>query len=372
MKKIIVYSIAMMLLVLSCKNVATDSQTIVKTESTPSYEGALSDALSGFEVLPLETTDSCLIGGVDVIKKRMGRYYVQSGRKALHVFGEDGRFIQKIGNIGEGPGEYSILSDFEVDDQYVYLLSLYKVYVYSLDGVFQKEIPLESNIRTIRKAGDGFLALVNSEMEDDRLAYMDKEWQVKKTAMKGNNLLRLVRSIPWLALDDDTYIYQMSYSNDLYAFDVEKGEFFQLEATDNPNAVSFEKLLSMENPDMDLQEMSGMIFDGYCCSGEQLMFVGMEDGDMSLHLYDRESDKACIFEIPNMDDDVTYTQWGFFRRLGNCDSDDDYLFTYMEANVLNEALDKAGVLDKEAYVKMKDIDEENNPVIFRFKFNPNV
>ena len=49
---------------------------------------------------PLETNDDCLIGEVDVVKKRNGRYYVQSARNALHVFEEDGRFVMQIGRMG--------------------------------------------------------------------------------------------------------------------------------------------------------------------------------------------------------------------------------------------------------------------------------
>ena len=168
--------IALMLALSACGQVKNETEYLSKVDDVKEYEDdKLSSILESFDIVPLETNDDCLIGRVTCIKKRNGRYYVMSDMKNLHVFDGDGRFLLKVSNEGQGPGEYSQLLDFEVDGLNVYLLDYKKLHLFTLDGKFQKTVPLDANVRTIRCVEGGFLAFLDEAKDGNILAFLDKE-----------------------------------------------------------------------------------------------------------------------------------------------------------------------------------------------------
>ena len=342
---------------------------LIDSSTTTTYEAdKLSSMLSFFDITPLETNDDCLISDIDVIKKRNGKYYIQSGRKYLHAFDENGKFLRRIGNIGGGPGEYTLLSDFDVDKENIYLLTVKKIYVYNLEGEFQKEIPLKENVRTIKCVKDGFLTFINCQEGENGLGFLNKNGKMTQTAMNRNETLRIVKKVSWLEWKEDTYIFQMAQSNDLYCFDNEKKEFYRGGyATNYTNAISFEELSNMDK--LNPTEYSGIILDGFTSSNSQIIFGGMNKGDISLYIYDKQEQTSHNITLKSIQDDITFSESTLFvQHLGESDSDDDNLITYIETNVLKEAVEKKGRLNEKTFSKLNDTDEEHNPTIISFKF----
>lgn len=359
-----------LLLLVSCSEQPTGSSEyiIVGSKTIPYDVPQLSSALVHFNLIPLETNDECLISDIDVIKKRDNKYYIQSGRKYLHVFDENGKFLRKIGTIGEGPGEYSILSDFDVDKDHIYLLTLHKLYVYDLSGEFQKEIHLESNVRTIKCVDGGFLTFINSAQGEDGLGFMDKGGKMVRTALPKNEALRIVRKNPWLEWKEDTYFFQLAQSNDLFCFDGQKDEFIQKGfATDYDNAISFEELSSLN--EMDPTEYSSLILDGFTSSGAQIIFGAIDNGKITLYIYDKQSRESHSIALQSVQDDLTFSECMLFvQNLGQTDSDDENLITYVETDVLKEAIEGKNGLDETIYGKLKDTEEDHNPTIISYRF----
>lgn len=90
----------------------------------------LSDLIEVTKVVPLETSDSVIIGNVSRILKHGDRYYVYSERGRIAGMGtifvfdtSNGRFICNIGQRGEGPGEIAPFTsiDFAVTDTAVFI-----------------------------------------------------------------------------------------------------------------------------------------------------------------------------------------------------------------------------------------------------------
>ncbi|QZT36329.1 6-bladed beta-propeller [Halosquirtibacter xylanolyticus] len=67
--------------------------------------------------IPLETNKECLIGAVSDIRIHNDLIYVIDKRvsDAIFVFDMKGRFLNRIGKKGRGPGEYTKLSEVQVD-----------------------------------------------------------------------------------------------------------------------------------------------------------------------------------------------------------------------------------------------------------------
>ena len=80
-----------------------------KVESIP-----LTSIFKDVRTIILETREDCLIGRIESLQVFDERIYILDSRKAksLFVFDMEGKFIQKIGSYGNGPGEYNEPLDF--------------------------------------------------------------------------------------------------------------------------------------------------------------------------------------------------------------------------------------------------------------------
>lgn len=73
---------------------------------------------AGLTYIPLETTDASLISGIDKILYRDHTFYIfdKIGMRVL-LFGEDGKFLNAIHQVGQGPGQYTYPADMDIDEQ---------------------------------------------------------------------------------------------------------------------------------------------------------------------------------------------------------------------------------------------------------------
>ena len=98
------------------------------------------DRICPLEIVALETTEESLLGSVGKLLEVNDKYYVLDYvNKCVLVFDETGKFSHRVGRVGQGPGEYSALSDFIVDTKngYIYLLTNSStIYAYDNGGDF--------------------------------------------------------------------------------------------------------------------------------------------------------------------------------------------------------------------------------------------
>ena len=99
----------------------------------------LSSIASSFSVIPLETNDSCLIGGISKLEFYDGKIFVLDKMHSarLYVFDTQGEYKFAIGKRGSGPNEYMQINDFSIDKEknLIYVLcDKKKLFTYSLSG----------------------------------------------------------------------------------------------------------------------------------------------------------------------------------------------------------------------------------------------
>lgn len=99
-----------------------------------------------FKIVPLETSDKCLIGNISQIEIFNDTIYVldSSIAKALFVFDNKGKFIRKIGTVGKGPGEYINPLSFTFDEKnsQIQILDRKKIIKFNNNGELIGEIIL--------------------------------------------------------------------------------------------------------------------------------------------------------------------------------------------------------------------------------------
>lgn len=349
---------------------------VEETEIQQYNSDKLSDIVEYFDIVPLETSDDYLLGEINVIKKRADRYYVRSNANRLDVFDKNGKHRMKVGGIGQGPGEYAAICDFDADKDHVYILVPGKILKYDSNGTFQTELPIE-NLQWghLRRIKNGFLIQCVQPLPDGKgLIYADDKGNIIQTAMPVGEHTHLKGNLAWTEWNEEYYFYHLSTSNDLYCYDVESQKFSSKTLVEDKNALSADEYIQKKEKGLKLDEIKEKMLMGVASSRSQVVWgtMGNKGKEISYNVYDKDSGKTASFDIFKITDDLTFpNNMNEIMLLGLLplnDSDDDCFVSYIDAGMLKEKAEKKGLLSTAPYNKLNDIPEDSNPAIIRLKF----
>ncbi|KAA4893310.1 6-bladed beta-propeller [Bacteroides fragilis] len=104
----------------------------------------LSESAEKLEIVSLEMTDQSMLGDKTEIQVTDHNIWIDHGREFyIYRFSRSGKFLNKIGSIGQGPGEYTTYSTFLVDEdkKEVYIIANTNgVLAYDFEGNFKRKI----------------------------------------------------------------------------------------------------------------------------------------------------------------------------------------------------------------------------------------
>ena len=111
----------------------------------------LSDIIKDVEYVKLETLDTILVGDINQLKRTEKFVFIYSKHQNhVMMFDTTGKFIRKIGHVGQGPGEIANIHCFTVSDSLVFIYPFSRngsLTVYDMrDNSFVKEFPLKRPI----------------------------------------------------------------------------------------------------------------------------------------------------------------------------------------------------------------------------------
>ena len=104
----------------------------------------LSEAAEKLEIVPLEMTDESVLSDITEMQVTDHNIWIDHGREFyIYRFSRSGKLLNKIGSIGQGPGEYTTYSTFLVDEdkKEVYIIANTNgVLAYDFEGNFKRKI----------------------------------------------------------------------------------------------------------------------------------------------------------------------------------------------------------------------------------------
>ena len=104
----------------------------------------LSEAAEKLEIVPLEMTDESVLSDITEMQVTDHNIWIDHGREFyIYRFSRTGKFLNKIGSIGQGPGEYTTYSTFLIDEdkKEVYIIANTNgVLAYDFEGNFKRKI----------------------------------------------------------------------------------------------------------------------------------------------------------------------------------------------------------------------------------------
>ena len=196
--------------------------------------GRMADRL---EYVPLQTPDSLPVDIPMSVKVAGESVFVLDRTQTLFRFDRNGRFINRIGNRGEGPEDYVGTVDMEVDDrqEVVYVFDIYrhKLLEYDWSGNFRGSRDLPENIVDVTLKGNGcfvgYQPWYRSDDKVDRLVLFGNDGRhVETVALPQSNDVGEVKvdifRIPefyngadrfYVRMPSDATLYELSDGNRL-------------------------------------------------------------------------------------------------------------------------------------------------------------
>ena len=164
-----------------------DSQYMIFQENGKTKTETLflqSSFFKGIKTILLETNASSLIGLISKIRVNDQYIFILDAvhAKSLFVFNKEGQFIRKIGNVGQGPGEYNRPYDFTIDKD--------NKIIYILDGALQR-------INKYDIVTGTFIHAINlsEEVKSNRIEFLDGKLYADAYFRKHSNNNYLLRAI---------------------------------------------------------------------------------------------------------------------------------------------------------------------------------
>jgi hypothetical protein len=184
----------------------TNNDNLIRVKSDFDNAGKvkMSELISEIRYLPLETNPDCLLGymNVPVFGKNI-LIRSNDGSGNILRFSDSGKFLNKIGRQGRGPGEYLDNCDVLLFGDTVYVVSNFSnsIYCYSLAGTFLKKYRLDippnrfskeklpgSPSSIVKMPDNSFMVSLGNSSGYGRLIKTDASFRVIKGFLKNNPL----------------------------------------------------------------------------------------------------------------------------------------------------------------------------------------
>ena len=191
----------------------------------------LSSFVDTIEFIPLETNEENLIGRINRIIYKNGKYYLRTTQGMLNgklsVFDKTGKYLWGLNKKGQGPGEYPELKDFAITENgNITVTSYRKIINYDSIGVFLSESKTDYlGFEFVYIGNNNYIFLDRNTIEHGNKLFtiMDNQGVIKrrlfkqsKTEAKKSGFLVNARSLVTLK---STLYFIYPYCDTIYSID---------------------------------------------------------------------------------------------------------------------------------------------------------
>jgi hypothetical protein len=242
----------------SCKNDKNNekipnSKNIREISLNPKNKVQFSDLATDLEYVVLESLPDYFVASIDKIEVYNSRIFILSKiQKTILIFSNNGEIISKISDFGEGPGKYSGISDFIVDDNFIYLLTSPSKFVYKYDsnGKLIQVIPTNDNyIYEFYPVKDGWITHLKDAFDRENEFNIVKWDSTFSNRQKEFLFIESERRNNSLAVDN----YISKYKNSLFIVQNFSNQVFEF--IDDSLFLSFKVLIDQQSVDDKYMKM---------------------------------------------------------------------------------------------------------------------
>ena len=320
--------------------------------------------------LPLETNDKSVIGGRFAPPISVSENLIFHGDM---MFGRDGRFIRKLGKIGQGPEEYVQALGIAVDEERkeFYVHSNLQIYIYDFESRFKKKFMVSDRGHSIYSIGNGKIVLFRDNWGDyfnfNEYRVFDinseKLLYTRYSGVKDYDTFKRVRNLLW-RYNEETFYYEAS-TDSIFRLK-ENGEI------DVPRYIINHGKYKNKNSEYYLN--IGFIVE----SGQYLFFsiskrsTTSNNSDLYYCAFDKQTEKIIINKFDEFfNNDIDGGFVSLFNSTSNGHEGFYYIFPFLAKERIETFSNQNKGYDKEKNQKLrqliKDIKEDDNKIFYFFK-----
>lgn len=340
------------------------------------------------DIVALETNDSCLVSQILKIEFYRGDIFLSDRTSQLiYRFNSAGKFINRIGKVGKGPGEYVTLGDFTIVDGSVYVQDpdLDKIFIYDIDNRFVNTFTPSPQIYFDEFMNiDGKLYFITNYRGSDTENCIVYEMDLSSNKING--------FLPY----DESIIYgageAKKWGLKKYSSKYDRSALFIYSNCDTIYSINDRSITPKYEVKFSERKLPAEEIEK---GGTHAMITAMDKGYILGMESINDSENFLFFSYPdgNKVRDVTYdkankkcyvSEWLLVESLGNLYGTNYFTYNnefvivqdaYLFKDLWERQYNKAGFKKEENREKMSGvyhrINEDDNPVLFRFKFKNN-
>jgi 6-bladed beta-propeller len=133
-----IFLFLIIMVIYCCKSNEKFNHDLINLENVAVENIKISTIADSIYYIKLETSNECLIKHIQKIEVDKELIFILDNNERLLLFDRDGKFLNQIGKIGKGPGEYTNINDFSIDsiNNIAYILDGRQILGYNYSGRF--------------------------------------------------------------------------------------------------------------------------------------------------------------------------------------------------------------------------------------------
>ena len=330
----------------------------------------LSEMISNFELVALETTESSILAEIEKTIVYENQIYVLSNNE-IFVFDLEGSFIRKISRIGKGPGEYFGISDFDILYNQIFILdrSYQNIQLYDLYGDFIRTIPIYMWGLKIMAINDSDILIYSGEADNSfnqsKLSLFhgnDKVEGLLPVDQRKTHFLHIRSEQNFVRKDTLIYFHEAFCDKILVFYDNQIKEKYQILYDNNniPNSFfdrQYENIMDFFNSYNKTNYVNG-IYDLFFIN-DKVFFTVFKNGDKYFVAFNFETGSAYLYD--QFVDDLLFKNLNLSIRDIKINYSNGYFLYYMLTH--NILKNKDLIKNNELIEIIKNLEEESNPVV---------
>lgn len=182
MKSFVKLLLVSLLMFFGCNSPVNDSietsslSTIKIKTDAEKQELKFSEIAQKVEFVPLETKEGLLISGVRNVFFN-NKYLILYNTKNVWIFNREGNHLTTLETVGEGPGEFSYISNIKVnfEKKELYIIDFYKqkLLTFNINGTFKSEFKTGFFVDDFLSLDDGKFVLFTSDPNENTIHHVN-------------------------------------------------------------------------------------------------------------------------------------------------------------------------------------------------------
>jgi hypothetical protein len=346
-----------------------------KKEDVVSYK----DIFSKIEIIPLETNDESIFGQspTHLHVGKDGSYYIYTNRaESIVIFDKNGAFIKHVNKKGQGPGEYTDISAFNINrfTGNLEILSPWGyIYVYDSIGTrYIETIKIGEVVHEFANLTDDIYAFYSKARKNNKiLFYSKKQGKIINEAYPVPDFVfqktPFNYGYPPFFVYRDNLCFFKGINGDVYTIDPETMEL-KLRYQWNFEEYNFDISLLDDNDSKDRNYYE----DFFRYGNDKYVFCFFMKGENDNYFITSFLFRQKVMHIIYNKNNKKYLLFNYFSEGGDCVPyfiNNEYIYAIYSPTELPIFSEKIlEILDEEDMKKLKETHPEDNCVIIKYKF----